>query len=101
MFSFFDMVIQYLLIKIKVLLTENLIDSSVQVKTPIVNANSKVLVPGLPGHQASVKGSTQAPEKRKKEVDTKEVGSVLLTMQHAASLFLILMDYNWHESDIM
>lgn len=39
-----------------------------QVKTPIVNTKSKVLVPGLPGHKAPVTGT----EKRK--ADTKEVG---------------------------
>uniref|UniRef100_H3CU26 WD repeat domain 43 n=1 Tax=Tetraodon nigroviridis TaxID=99883 RepID=H3CU26_TETNG len=42
-----------------------------KVKTPIVNANSKLLVPGLPGHQAPVKGATQGSEKRKTE--TKEM----------------------------
>lgn len=52
-----------------------------QVKTPIVNAKSKVLVPGLPGHQAPIKGTTQGSEKRKKDTDTKEVGPVL-TMMH-------------------
>uniref|UniRef100_A0A8C9YK65 WD repeat domain 43 n=1 Tax=Sander lucioperca TaxID=283035 RepID=A0A8C9YK65_SANLU len=30
-----------------------------KVKTPIVNAKSRVLVPGLPGHQAPVKGTSQ------------------------------------------
>ena len=49
-----------------------------QVKTPIVNTNSKVLVPGLPGHQAPVKGTAQGLEKRKKDADTKEVGTVLM-----------------------
>ncbi|XP_011612673.2 WD repeat-containing protein 43 [Takifugu rubripes] len=44
-----------------------------KVKTPIVNAKSKVLVPGLPGHQAPVKGATQGQEKRKTGTDTKEV----------------------------
>ncbi|XP_072221139.1 WD repeat-containing protein 43 isoform X1 [Leuresthes tenuis] len=44
-----------------------------KVKTPIVNANSRVLVPGLPGHQAPVKGPPQASEKRKKGTDTKEI----------------------------
>ncbi|KAM7376632.1 hypothetical protein PAMP_006355 [Pampus punctatissimus] len=44
-----------------------------KVKTPIVNAKSKVLVPGLPGHQAPVKGTSQGSEKRKKDVDTKEM----------------------------
>lgn len=42
-----------------------------KVKTPVVNAKSKLLVPGLPGHQAPVKGSSQASEKRKKDIDTK------------------------------
>lgn len=44
-----------------------------KVKTPIVNAKSRVLVPGLPGHQAPVKGSAQGSEKRKKDTDTKEM----------------------------
>lgn len=48
---------------------------SFQVKNPIVNAKSRVLVPGLPGHQAPVKGTPQWSEKRKKDTDTKEVGS--------------------------
>ncbi|XP_063354036.1 WD repeat-containing protein 43 [Pelmatolapia mariae] len=42
-----------------------------KVKTPIVNAKSKVLVPGLPGHKAPLKGTSQGSEKRKK--DTKEM----------------------------
>uniref|UniRef100_A0A8C2XKW6 WD repeat domain 43 n=1 Tax=Cyclopterus lumpus TaxID=8103 RepID=A0A8C2XKW6_CYCLU len=46
-----------------------------KVKTPVVNAKGRVLVPGLPGHQAPVKGSLQGSEKRKKDTDTKEVGS--------------------------
>ncbi|XP_047467183.1 WD repeat-containing protein 43 [Mugil cephalus] len=41
-----------------------------KVKTPVVKSKSKVLVPGLPGHQAPVKGTT---EKRKKDADTKEM----------------------------
>ncbi|XP_034015250.1 WD repeat-containing protein 43 [Thalassophryne amazonica] len=44
-----------------------------KVKTPIVSAKSSVLVPGLPGHQAPVTGSSQGSEKRKKHVDTKEM----------------------------
>ncbi|KAM6968841.1 WD repeat-containing protein 43 [Tautogolabrus adspersus] len=44
-----------------------------KVKTPIVNAKSKVLVPGLPGHQAPIKGTSQGSEKRKKDTDTKEL----------------------------
>uniref|UniRef100_A0A673CAP7 Uncharacterized protein n=1 Tax=Sphaeramia orbicularis TaxID=375764 RepID=A0A673CAP7_9TELE len=46
---------------------------SFQVKTPVVNAKSKVLVPGLPGHQAPIKGTSQGSEKRKKDTDTKEM----------------------------
>lgn len=45
-----------------------------QVKTPVVGTKSKVLVPGLPGHQAPVKATTQASEKRKKDSGNKEVG---------------------------
>lgn len=52
----------------------NEIVTSFQVKTPIVNAKSKVLVPGLPGHQAPVKGATGGQEKRKSDTDSKEVG---------------------------
>uniref|UniRef100_A0AAX7T2A8 Small-subunit processome Utp12 domain-containing protein n=1 Tax=Astatotilapia calliptera TaxID=8154 RepID=A0AAX7T2A8_ASTCA len=44
-----------------------------KVKTPIVNAKSKVLVPGLPGHKAPLKGTSQGSEKRKKDTDTKEM----------------------------
>ncbi|XP_042356854.1 WD repeat-containing protein 43 [Plectropomus leopardus] len=44
-----------------------------KVKTPIVNTKSKVLVPGLPGHQAPIKGTPQGSEKRKKDTDTKEM----------------------------
>uniref|UniRef100_A0A8C2XN88 WD repeat domain 43 n=1 Tax=Cyclopterus lumpus TaxID=8103 RepID=A0A8C2XN88_CYCLU len=44
-----------------------------KVKTPVVNAKGRVLVPGLPGHQAPVKGSLQGSEKRKKDTDTKEM----------------------------
>ncbi|CAK6962083.1 WD repeat-containing protein 43 [Scomber scombrus] len=44
-----------------------------KVKTPIVNAKTKVLAPGLPGHQAPVKGTAQASEKRKKDTESKEM----------------------------
>ncbi|KAM9842007.1 WD repeat-containing protein 43 [Aulostomus maculatus] len=44
-----------------------------KVKTPIVNAKSRVLVPGLPGHQAPVKGTSLGSEKRKKDTETKEM----------------------------
>uniref|UniRef100_A0A673VYV4 WD repeat domain 43 n=1 Tax=Salmo trutta TaxID=8032 RepID=A0A673VYV4_SALTR len=42
-----------------------------KVKTPVANAKGKVLVPGLPGHQAPVKGSLGS-EKRK-GTDAKEM----------------------------
>uniref|UniRef100_A0AAZ3SCK6 Small-subunit processome Utp12 domain-containing protein n=1 Tax=Oncorhynchus tshawytscha TaxID=74940 RepID=A0AAZ3SCK6_ONCTS len=42
------------------------------VKTPVVNVKSKVIVPGLPGHQAPVKAALGS-EKRKKCTDTKEM----------------------------
>lgn len=51
-----------------------------QVKTPIVNAKSKVLVPGLPGHQAAIVGASVVSEKRKKNTDTSEVSSVTLAL---------------------
>lgn len=54
--------------------------SPLQVKTPIVNSKTKMLAPGLPGHQAPVKGTSQASEKRKKDTDSKEVCQVLLTV---------------------
>ncbi|XP_015830925.3 WD repeat-containing protein 43 [Nothobranchius furzeri] len=44
-----------------------------KVKTPIVNAKSRVLLPGLPGHQAPLKGPSTGTEKRKKDADTKEM----------------------------
>ncbi|XP_031722668.1 WD repeat-containing protein 43 [Anarrhichthys ocellatus] len=44
-----------------------------KVKTPVVNAKSRVLVPGLPGHQAPIKGTPQGSDKRKKDTDTKEM----------------------------
>ncbi|XP_057715753.1 WD repeat-containing protein 43 [Corythoichthys intestinalis] len=44
-----------------------------KVKTPITNSKSKVLIPGLPGHQAPVTGTSVATEKRKKDSDSKEV----------------------------
>ncbi|KAK2826377.1 hypothetical protein Q5P01_020591 [Channa striata] len=44
-----------------------------KVKIPIVNAKCRVLVPGLPGHQAPVKGTSHGSEKRKKDTDTKEM----------------------------
>uniref|UniRef100_A0A4W6F9P4 WD repeat domain 43 n=1 Tax=Lates calcarifer TaxID=8187 RepID=A0A4W6F9P4_LATCA len=49
-----------------------------KVKTPIVSTKSRVLVPGLPGHQAPVKGMSQGSEKRKKDTDTKEVRILLM-----------------------
>ncbi|XP_030642859.1 WD repeat-containing protein 43 [Chanos chanos] len=45
-----------------------------KVKTPIVNERqSKVLIPGLPGHQAPIKVSGNEPEKRKKGPSSTEV----------------------------
>uniref|UniRef100_A0A8C5GLD6 Small-subunit processome Utp12 domain-containing protein n=1 Tax=Gouania willdenowi TaxID=441366 RepID=A0A8C5GLD6_GOUWI len=44
-----------------------------KVKTPIVDTKCRVLVPGLPGHQAPVKGTSQGSEKRKKQTATKEM----------------------------
>ncbi|KAL6105134.1 wdr43 [Pungitius sinensis] len=44
-----------------------------KVKTPIVSDKSRVLVPGLPGHQAPVKATTQGSEKRKKDTETREM----------------------------
>ncbi|XP_075873068.1 WD repeat-containing protein 43 [Nelusetta ayraudi] len=44
-----------------------------KVKTPIVGTKSRVLVPGLPGHQAPVKATTQGSEKRKKDSGNKEM----------------------------
>ncbi|KAL0969875.1 hypothetical protein UPYG_G00233660 [Umbra pygmaea] len=43
-----------------------------KVKTPVVNSKSKVLLPGVPGHQAPVK-TAEGSEKRKKGTDTKEM----------------------------
>lgn len=61
----------------QIVTNENFIGSSFQVKTPIVNAKSKVLVPGLPGHQAPVKGATRGQEKRKSGTDAEEVGWII------------------------
>ncbi|KAM8833110.1 WD repeat-containing protein 43 [Synchiropus picturatus] len=44
-----------------------------KVKTPVVNNKSKVLVPGLPGHQAPVKGTSLGSEKRKMDTGAKEM----------------------------
>ncbi|XP_068195566.1 WD repeat-containing protein 43 [Antennarius striatus] len=44
-----------------------------RVKTPVINTKSRVLVPGLPGHQAPLKGPSQGSEKRKKDSDVKEM----------------------------
>ncbi|XP_007575648.1 WD repeat-containing protein 43 [Poecilia formosa] len=44
-----------------------------KVKTPIVNAKSKVLIPGLPGHKAPVVSAPQGTEKRKKDAGNKEM----------------------------
>ncbi|XP_038141090.1 WD repeat-containing protein 43 [Cyprinodon tularosa] len=44
-----------------------------KVKTPVINAKSKVLVPGLPGHTAPLTAAQQGTEKRKKDSDNKEL----------------------------
>ncbi|MED6266706.1 hypothetical protein CHARACLAT_004791 [Characodon lateralis] len=44
-----------------------------KVKTPIVSAKSKVLIPGLPGHKAPLTAAPQGMEKRKKDADNKEI----------------------------
>uniref|UniRef100_A0A8C2HKL3 WD repeat domain 43 n=1 Tax=Cyprinus carpio TaxID=7962 RepID=A0A8C2HKL3_CYPCA len=50
------------------------VDTAVsKVKTPVVNKQSKVLVPGLPGHKAPIKLIPNEAEKRKKEDSTTEM----------------------------
>uniref|UniRef100_A0A9R1SRG0 WD repeat domain 43 n=2 Tax=Cyprinus carpio TaxID=7962 RepID=A0A9R1SRG0_CYPCA len=50
------------------------VDTAVsKVKTPVVNKQSKVLVPGLPGHKAPIKLTPNEAEKRKKEDSTTEM----------------------------
>ncbi|XP_050989866.1 WD repeat-containing protein 43 [Labeo rohita] len=44
-----------------------------KVKTPVVNKQGKVLVPGLPGHKAPIKLTPNEPEKRKKEDGPREM----------------------------
>ncbi|KAJ3594737.1 hypothetical protein NHX12_004044 [Muraenolepis orangiensis] len=44
-----------------------------KVKTPLANAKSKVLVPGLPGHQAPITLTSLGSEKRKLGANTKEM----------------------------
>ncbi|KAM8915042.1 WD repeat-containing protein 43 [Spinachia spinachia] len=41
-----------------------------KVKTPVVSNKSRVLGPGLPGHQAPIKGTSHGSEKRKKDTET-------------------------------
>uniref|UniRef100_A0A9J8AVP9 WD repeat domain 43 n=1 Tax=Cyprinus carpio carpio TaxID=630221 RepID=A0A9J8AVP9_CYPCA len=49
------------------------VDTAVsKVKTPVVNKQSKVLVPGLPGHKAPIKLTPNEAEKRKKTDSTTE-----------------------------
>uniref|UniRef100_A0A8C8FLA8 Small-subunit processome Utp12 domain-containing protein n=1 Tax=Oncorhynchus tshawytscha TaxID=74940 RepID=A0A8C8FLA8_ONCTS len=55
-----------------------------KVKTPVVNAKSQVVVPGLPGHQAPVKGALGS-EKRK-GTDAKEVYCLAYTNQDQLGL---------------
>uniref|UniRef100_A0A671MJ79 WD repeat-containing protein 43-like n=1 Tax=Sinocyclocheilus anshuiensis TaxID=1608454 RepID=A0A671MJ79_9TELE len=50
------------------------VDTAVsKVRTPVVNKQSKVLVPGLPGHKAPIKLTPNEAEKRKKEDSTTEM----------------------------
>uniref|UniRef100_A0A671QLD7 Uncharacterized protein n=1 Tax=Sinocyclocheilus anshuiensis TaxID=1608454 RepID=A0A671QLD7_9TELE len=50
------------------------VDTAVsKVKTPVVNKQSKVLVPGLPGHKAPIKLTPNEAEKRKKKDITTEI----------------------------
>ncbi|CAL8285732.1 unnamed protein product [Lota lota] len=50
------------------------VDANVsKVKTPLVNTKSKVLVPGLPGHQAPITMTSLGSEKRKLGSKTKEM----------------------------
>lgn len=80
-------------IHIIVVIKNPLIGFPFQVKTPVVNTKSKVLVPGLPGHRAPVKGTTEGSEKRKKDSDTKEVGSVMCVMQQClATCWIFFLD---------
>lgn len=69
--------------------TINWIVCLMKVKTP-VTSRSSVLAPGLPGHQAPVRGASQGSEKRKK--DSKEVGHGLLWRQFIKH---ILIEYLW------
>lgn len=62
-------------------------------KTPVVNTKSRVLVPGLPGHQAPVKATTQGSEKRKKDTDSKEVGGPTV-LHHLQYNIVIQCDMN-------
>ncbi|XP_076850691.1 WD repeat-containing protein 43 [Brachyhypopomus gauderio] len=59
------------------------VDAAVsKVKTPIVNdQKSKVLIPGLPGHQAPIRATPSQSEKRKKGPSTKEM-SIEERLQH-------------------
>ncbi|NP_001018176.1 WD repeat-containing protein 43 [Danio rerio] len=50
------------------------VDTTVsKVKTPVVNQQSKVLIPGVPGHKAPIKLTPNEGEKRKKGASTTEV----------------------------
>ncbi|KAF4102218.1 WD repeat-containing protein 43 [Onychostoma macrolepis] len=50
------------------------VDTAVsKVKTPVVNKQSMVLVPGLPGHKAPIKLTPNEAAKRKKEDSTTEI----------------------------
>lgn len=50
-------------------------------------------MPGLPGHQAPVKATTQGSEKRKKDTDSKEVGGPT-ALHHLQYNMVIQCDMN-------
>ncbi|XP_066559131.1 WD repeat-containing protein 43 [Amia ocellicauda] len=58
---------------VKATLTLTMETAISKVKTPVVNADAKVLVPGLPGHCAPVKSVPAEAEKRKQSSKTKEM----------------------------
>lgn len=67
-----------------------------QVKTPMVGTKSKVLVPGLPGHQAPVKANTQGSEKRKKDSGNKEVSGSAPLLRHLVTAIKIQITLYFH-----
>lgn len=62
----------------------NVILSVCQVKTPAVNSDAKVLVPGIPGHSTAVKTPALGKEKKKnkrKPGETEVKGFLFQTQQ--------------------